>query len=85
MYGTKLLPYGRIADICRLWSTKLTFVGYDQLNSTTVLDFFAPGMYDTSYLNMQHLGAGDFFRSDSSFREIPAILYSKSITTDILE
>ena len=29
----------RIADICRLRSTKLIFVGYGQLNSTTDLDF----------------------------------------------
>ena len=44
------------------------------------------GMYDTSYLNMQHLGAGHIcFRSDSSFREIPTILYPRGITTDILE
>ena len=43
------------------------------------------GRYDTSYLNMQHLGAGHFFRSDSSFREIPAKLYPRGITTDILE
>ena len=43
-------------------------------------------VYDTSYPNMQHLGVGHtFFRSDSSFREIPAILYPRSITTDILE
>ena len=36
--------------MCRLRSTKLIFVGYGQLNSTTVLDFFfAPDMYDTSY------------------------------------
>ena len=46
-----------IADICRLRSTKLIFVGYGQLNATIVFDFFAPGMYETSYLNMQHLGA----------------------------
>ena len=65
---------------------KLIFVGYDQLNSLYVLDLFAPGMYDTSYLDMQHMGARHFlFRSDSSFREIPAILYLKRITTDILE
>ena len=53
------------------------FLGYDQLNSTTVLDL------------LQHahvtLCAGHFFRSDSSFREIPAILYPRSITADILE
>ena len=36
------------------------FVGYGQVNSTTFFRFFAPGMYDTSYLNMQHLGAGHF-------------------------
>ena len=42
-------------------------------------------MYDTSYLNMQSLSAGICFRSDSSFREIPAILYPRSITADILE
>ena len=30
---------GKNADICRLGSTKLIFVGYGQLNSTTVLDF----------------------------------------------
>ena len=29
-------------------STKLIFVGYGQLNYTTVLVFLAPGMYDTS-------------------------------------
>ena len=63
MYGTTPLPWGRIADICRLWSTKLMFEGYDQLNSTNVLDFFAPGMYDTSYFNMQHLGAGHVYFS----------------------
>ena len=55
MYDMMPLPLGRIANICRLWLTKLIFVGYGQLNSTTVLDF-APVMYDTSYLNMQHLG-----------------------------
>ena len=66
--------------------TKLIFVGHGQLHSTTVLDSFAPGLYDTNYLNMQHLGAGHIcFRSDSSFREILAILYTRSITTDILE
>ena len=57
MYGRIPLPYGRIADICRLWSTKLihVFAGYGQRNSSSVLDFFfAPGMYDTSFLNMQH-------------------------------
>ena len=43
-------------------------------------------MFDTSYLNMQYLGAGHiFFGSNPSFREIPAILYPRSITTDILE
>ena len=26
----------RIADICGLWSAKLIFVGYGQLNSSTV-------------------------------------------------
>ena len=56
MYGTIPLPWGRIADICRLRSTKLIFVGYGQLNSTNVFFFFfffffAIGMYDTSYLN----------------------------------
>ena len=71
------------------------FVGYGKQNSTTVLDFFAPGMYDTSYLQgmydtcyfkMQHLCAGHIvFRSDSSFCEISAILYPRSITTIILE
>ena len=74
--------------MCRLWSTKPIFVGYGQLNSTTVLDFFAPGMYryGTSYSNMQHLGAGHFlFVVTRGFREIPAILYPRSITTDILE
>ena len=39
MYGTIPLPYGRIADMCRLQSTKLIFLGYGQLNSTTVLEF----------------------------------------------
>ena len=38
MYGTIPLPYGRNADICRLQSTELIFVGYGQLNSTTGLD-----------------------------------------------
>ena len=71
--------------MCRLWSAKLIFVGYSQLNSSTVLDFFAPSMYDTSYLNMQHLGTGLFSCSDSSFYEIPAILYPRSTTKDILE
>ena len=72
--------------MCRKTMTKLICVGYSQLNSTTVLDFFAPDMYDTSLLNMQHLYAGHiFFCSDSSFREIPAILYNISITTDNLE
>ena len=77
----------RTAGICRLGlrSTKLIFVSNGQLNYTTVLDFFAPGMYDISYLNMQHLGAGHFFCSESNFHEIPAILYPRSITTDILE
>ena len=43
-------------------------------------------MYDTSYLNTQHLSAVKFFfRSVSSFRELEAILYPRSITTDILE
>ena len=58
---------GRIADICRSQSTKLIIVGYGQLNSTTVLDFFAPGMYDTSYLNMQHLGPGHIFLIQQSY------------------
>ena len=54
--------------------------------STAILDFCSRHvLYDTSYLNMQHLGAGHFFRSDLSFWEIPAMLYPKSITTDILE
>ena len=66
-------------------STSKIFVGNGQLNSTSVLNFFAPGMYDTSYLTIQHMGAGHIFRSDSSFREILAILYPRSITTDILE
>ena len=39
MNGTIPFLYGRIADICRLWSIKLIFIGYGQLNSTTVLDF----------------------------------------------
>ena len=38
MYCTIPLPYGRIANICRLQFTKLMFVGYGQLNSTTVSD-----------------------------------------------
>ena len=43
-------------------------------------------MYYTSYLIMQYLGAVHIlYRSDSSFRKIPAILYHRSITTDILE
>ena len=54
-----------LTNICRLRSTK----------SYYCFRFFAPGMFDTSYINMQHLGAMHFFRSDSSFREIPAILY----------
>ena len=45
----------------RLQSTELIFVGYGQLNSTTVLDFSEPGMHDTSYLNMQHFGVGYIF------------------------
>ena len=36
---------GKIGDICRLRSTKLIFEGFCQLISTTVLDFFAPGMH----------------------------------------
>ena len=67
--------YSQINNICRLLSTKFYYC----------FRFFAPGMYDTSYLIMQHLGAGHFFHSDLSFREIPAILYPRSITTDILE
>ena len=48
MYGTIPLSQGKIADVCRLRSTKLIFVGrlakfifvgYGQINSTTVLDF----------------------------------------------
>ena len=43
-------------------------------------------MCDTRYLNVQYLGAGHIlFRSDSSFCEILAILYPRSIATDILE
>ena len=49
------------------------FLGYDQLNSTTVLDFLQQARVT--------LCAGHFF---SSFREIIAILYPRSITTDIL-
>ena len=49
MYGTIPLPQGRITYILGYSATKLIFVGYGQLNSTTVLDCFAPGMYDTSY------------------------------------
>ena len=60
MIGTLPLPYGRICDICKLWSTKLIFVGYSQPNYTTVLDFFALGIFDTSYFNMPHLGAARF-------------------------
>ena len=43
-------------------STKL-FVGYGQVNYTTILlfRFFAPDMYCSSYLNMQHLGTGPIF------------------------
>ena len=76
MYDRIPLPKGRIAAICK--STKLIFVGYGQLYST---NFFAPGMN----LDIQHLGAGHCFRSDSSFREIPIIMYPRSITIDILE
>ena len=56
--------------LCFLFYLSLKLIlGYGQLNSTTVLIFFATGMYDTSNLNMQHLGAGHIcFRSDSSFR-----------------
>ena len=37
-------------------------------------------------MTLANLLAGhNFFRSDSSFREIPAILYPRNITTDILE
>ena len=32
-----------------------------QTRATTGLDFFAPGMYYTSYLNMQHFSAGHIF------------------------
>ena len=38
MYRTIPLPQERVV-ICGLRSTKLTFVGYGQLNSTTGLDF----------------------------------------------
>ena len=54
------------------------FLGYDQLNSTTVLDFL-------QHAHMTLCAGHFFFRSDSSFREIPAILYPGSITTAILE
>ena len=60
MYGTIPLPQGRIADMCRLWSTKLILIFF-RLRSTKFyycFRFFAPGMYDTSCLNMKHLGAG---------------------------
>ena len=50
-----------MADICRIRSTKLMVVDYSHLYTITVLYFFAPGMYDTSYLNMQHLGSGHIF------------------------
>ena len=41
MYGTKPLRLERTADICKLHvrSTKLIFVGYGQLNSTTDVSF----------------------------------------------
>ena len=40
----------------------------------------------TLAIKIQHLGAGHiFFHSESSFRENPAVLYSRSITTYILE
>ena len=68
--------------LCILFYLSLKLIlGYGQLNSTTVLD-----LMHQACINMQHLGAGHIcFRSDSSFREIAAILYSRSITTDILE
>ena len=75
--------YGQLnqgISMCRKTLAKLKFVGYGQLNYTTVLHF-APGMCYTSYLNMQHLGAGNIF----FVLVIPAILYHRSITTDILE
>ena len=41
-------------------------------------------MYDNSYLKYAAFGHRAYFsRSDSSFREIPAILYPRSITTAI--
>ena len=84
MYGTIPLPYWRMVAICTLRSTKLILVGYGQLNSTVLV--FCNRHYDTSYLNMHHFCAGHiFFRSDSSFCEIPEILYNRSVTTGILE
>ena len=60
------------------------FVGYSQLNSTTVLDFFfVPGLYDTIICSIW--AQGTLFRYDSNFCAIPAILYPRNITTDILE
>ena len=53
------------------------FYGYGQLNSTTVR-FFALGMYDTSYLNIQHLGAGHYvFSFQLEFRSLQ--IFCKSI------
>ena len=46
--------------MCRKTLTKPIAVGYSQLNSTT-FRFFALGMHNTDYLNMQHLGAGHIF------------------------
>ena len=58
-----------IADIFRLRSAKRIFVGYGQLNFTTIFYIFLHQACLTySYLDMQHLGAGHiFFRSGSSF------------------
>ena len=65
LYGTirhVRLPYGKIADMCRLGSTKTIMYRLGSTKFYYCFSFFAPGMYDTSYLNMQHLGAGHHYR-----------------------
>ena len=72
---------GKSCRYFRLRSTKLIFVGYCQINLLRYcFRFFALGMYDTSFLNMRHLGAGHIF----FVREIQAILCPRSITTGFL-
>ena len=52
------------------------FIGYGQLNSTTYLDFLHQA-YLKACMTLAFGHREYLFRSDLSFREMPAILYPK--------